>query len=390
MAKKKNVDAETDELFSELFASGGESLEDKGKVKYFIDTGSLALNYMSSGKFIGGGFPGSKITEIYGPPGTSKTLVGMGCLAGCQRMGGISILLDCERASNPDFAHKAGHVDTQKLVVYEPDTIEEVERKIFAVVKKIREKRSAEVPICLLWDSIAVSPTDREWREIDLPEEFTDAQYKSIVGGNEQPGERAKRAGALLRKVNPFLSNNNATLLVINQVRDKIGVLFGSPETVAGGGKSLEFYISTRFRTSKKKVIESKSGLPLGVNVAFENKKSRSSTPYLSSTGIQLFFSAGINPLGGLLSVLLAAERIENKGPGNYQVKEPWSGGREYTFRSSKERNDVPVDLLLSCPKIIDASSKEEVVEYLKTFQEAINLASGESIIEKDVKEEDQ
>lgn len=394
MAKKKatkQTDSVKDDFFSKIAKStGGNTLDVAGIVPYFINTGNLALNFICSGKFIGGGIPGGRITEVYGPPQTSKSLLGFCCLAACQRMGGIAILLDCERAANAQFAESAGHVKTSELITFEPVSIEQVEAKIIAATKAIREHYGTEKPILFVWDSIGVTPTEREWGEIDLPENPTKAQIKA-AGGSERPGERAKASGDLLRKINPFMNENNATLFVINQTRNKIGVLYGSPETTAGGGEALKFYASTRLRTSIQKVIETKNGLPLGVNLSFQNKKSRSCIPGVKTNGVQLFFAEGINPVGGVMSLFLATGRVvKTTGQGKYKVAEPWADGKDITFTTAiSTRNDIPLEVLYSAPKLIDAESEEEVREFLNTFEGALKIAFDESIVEKSAAEED-
>ena len=382
MAKKKTND---DEFFSKMAKNtGGMTLDIAGKVPYFIDTGSLSLNFQCSGKFAKGGIPGGRITEVYGPPATSKSLLGYCCLGNCQRMGGVSVLLDCERAGSADFAKNAGHVDPSRLITYEPISIQQVEKKIIAATKEIRAYYGLDVPILFVWDSIGVTPTDREWNETELPENPTQAQLKAI--GLERPGERARASGDLLRKTNPFLNEQNASLFVINQIRQKIGVMFGSPETTAGGGQALEFYASCRLRTSAMKKIENELGLPVGVNLRFENKKSRSATPGIKTEGVQLFFHHGINPLGGLLSILLATERIKVSGKGTYKVSEPYADGRDITFKASSVRNDVPVAPLLAAPKLIDLETEQEVLDYLAPYASAMEFAANGGIVEKVIK----
>lgn len=382
MAKKKTVEDDWEDIFSSIAANtGGQVFKNTAKVKYFIDTGNLALNYASSGQFITGGIPGGKITEIYGPPATSKSLLGYAMLAGVQRMGGFAIYLDCEMAGNADFAQSAGHVDVARLLSYELYSIEQVEAKMLTVIKFIRAKYP-DKPILFVWDSIGASPTEREWSENELPENFTKEQFKKIVGSQERPGERARAAGDLLRKLNPFLKMNDVTLMVINQVRQKIGVLYGDPES-RSGGKALEYFGSCRFRTSAHKMIEDKKlKVPVGVNLKFVNKKNRSRAPGMKLEDVRLFFNEGIDPLGGLLYALLVAERIEG-GKGNYRVKEPWAEGKEVKFKASVTRNDVPMEVLLECPSLIDAESKEQVEKYLSIFMGAINLSRGSAIEEK-------
>ena len=390
MAKKKK---EVELSFEQQLAAhtGSQVLEDVGKCRYFTDSGNLALNYCTSGKFIGGGFPAGKITEVYGPPASSKSLLGYTVAGAVQRLGGYSIILDCERAINPDFAMTAGHCDPSKIVVANPFFIEECESKIFNVIRYIREHKGDDVPIFFVWDSIGVAPCKREWSETELPETYTQAEFKRIVGSNQQPGERARRAGEMLRKVTPFLDEYNATMFVINQTREKIGVLFGSPETTAGGGNALPFYASTRIRTSAAKAIkDSKKNIPIGVSLKFTNKKNRSFTPFLSCENIPLYFNQGIDPLGGLLEALVNAGRVEKVSNGNYKVLSEWAGGEEYTFKASATRGTVDAEVLRACPAMVDAKDADEVTTYLEPFMAAIDLQNNPDLSEEDMMDEAQ
>lgn len=376
-----------------IFASlaqktGGLTLDISGDIPYYVDTGNLSLNYLCSGKFIGGGYPGGRIIEVFGPPATSKSLLGFAGLASCQLMDGIAVLLDCERASNALFAERAGGVNPKELITYEPISIEQVEKKIIAATKAIREVFGKEKPILFVWDSIGVTPTEREWKEVELPENPTAADIKR-AGGNERPGERARASGDLLRKINPFIDDNNVTLFVINQVRSTVGNMYGPSEVGAGGGKALEFYASCRLRTSLGKVIESKSGRPLGVNLKFKNKKNRGFDPGLGVDNVQLFFRGGINPIGGLLDCLLLDERIKLNGRGKYVVQEPWADGQEISWTTKATEKAVPMEILLKAPKLIDGDSTEHVQKYFVRYEKALELALGGAIVEKEVQEGD-
>ena len=236
-----------------------------------MDTGNLAFNYVCSGKFITGGIPGGKIVEIYGPSSSGKSLVANNVLHGCQMMGGWAAILDCENATNKDFMERASHIDSKKLFRYEPRTLEESFLKIHNVCKAIREietkNKIERKPIVFVYDSLSSSPCNREIKETELPEDYKPADWKKIVGRQEQPGERAKVISNELRKLNAVLSDYDATVLFINQTRMQIGVMYGNPET-RPGGKSLEFYATCILRTQQKKKIEnSKLETFAGVNM---------------------------------------------------------------------------------------------------------------------------
>lgn len=377
MAKsKKNNDAEI--LANILSETGGETLRNAGQVPYYVDTGNLAINYSCSGKFINGGFPGGRIIEAYGPEASGKSFLGYCFMHSIQQMNGVAILLDCERSSGAEFAERCGHVDPDSLVVYDPVTLEQVEKKITIVVNKIRQV-FPDKPIGIVWDSIGVNPTDREWNETELPENPTQQQI-AAAGGNERPGERAKAANKVLRSLNPFLNNNNATLYVINQVRKKIGVIYGNDETTSGGGEALKFYASLRLRCGAPKSFQDKNTkLPLGVNMSVTNKKNRHFTPGVKIENVPLFFNTGINPLGGLMDALLMSERIEASSKGRYTIKPEWCGTEENTFQQAKSSPMNP-EILYKNPKLIDADNEEEVRNYLKEWSDAISLTNSEGV----------
>lgn len=378
MAKKKENSEEA--LFAQIAAdTGGDVLGQLDSVKYFIDTGNLAVNYVCSGKFIHGGVPAQKIIEMYGPSSSGKSLIASNLLYGCQKIGGWPIILDCENATNGDFMAKTSHLNLDKVLRYTPFTLEQAFLKIHNVVKKIRSVKK-DAPIVIIYDSISVSPCEREFREVELPENYNPTQWKKIVGNKEQPGERARVCGKELRKLQPMLERENVTLVVINQTREKIGG-YGNPEIPGGGGNALPFYASCRLRTATKKKIENKRlGTFAGVNMQVRNVKNRTFRPFVETEGIQMYFDTGINPLTGLLTTFIESERITGKG-GNYKVARDFlpDGRDEYNFKSSKERNDVPLQLLLDCPKIIDAVDTQEVMDYMAVFQLAIeNTSSGD------------
>lgn len=377
MAKSKKSE---DSIISDILqATGGQTLRDAGQVAYYVDTGNLAINFACSGKFSKGGFPGGRIIEAFGPEASGKSFLGYCFLGAIQKMGGIAVLLDCERSSGSEFAERCGHVDPDKLIVYSPVTLQQVERQIISVVRAVRAK-FPDKPVGIVWDSIGVNPTEREFSEVELPDNPTKAQLDAV--GQERPGERAKFANKILRSLNPFLNDNNATLYVINQVRKKIGVIYGNDETTSGGGEALKFYASLRFRTGAPKAFQDKdTKLSLGVNMTIANKKNRHFTPGIKVENVPLFFESGINPLGGLLDALLMAKKVEPaKGAGKYTVLSPWNGGdEEATFQQSKS-SPFDAEILMKYPGLVDCADADEVKQYLKEWSEAIALTSSDSV----------
>ena len=389
MVKKKK----SEDMFSAVAAeTGGDVIGDLNPIRFFIDTGNLAFNYTCSGRFVGGGIPSGRVTELFGPASSGKSLFASNILHGCQLMGGTAILLDCENAANNEFMERVSGIDLKKLLRYTPETLEKVFRTVHAVTKRIRkweaENGKERMPITIVYDSITVSPCERELRENDLPLDYKEADWKKTVGGKAQPGERAKICSAEFRKLTPILEQQDVTFVVLNQIREKIGVMFGSPETTGGGGRALEFYASLRCRlTAKKKIEDTKLDMFAGVNLSVKNVKNRTFRPFVISEDIKLYFDNGIDPLSGVLSCLRQDRRIILSGSGNYTVTEDYlpEDKTEYKFRASKGNNTVNVDVLYDCPKLIDCETAEDVKTYLSEFSRGMAATASGDFEEKDL-----
>ena len=391
MVRKKTVVDVTDvaELRAKMCAeiakaTGGDILEDLDSVTYYIDTGNLAVNYSCSGKFVTGGIPGGRITEAFGPEASGKSLIGSNVIRGGQMIGAWVQLIDCENSSNADFMRKISHIDTAQVTRHAPSSLERAFRQIHTYVKECREKEKEKglprFPIVVVFDSLTVPPCERELRENNLPMDFSVADWKKIVGRQEQPGERAKIISAEMRKLQSAVVAEDITVYLINQTRDKIGVMYGSPETTPGGN-AVKFYASLRLRTSAKKKIEHKSLEKFsGINLQVRNVKNRMFRPYVTADDVRLFFEDGVDPLSGLLGCLMESERIVMKSPGNYLVAEkylPPAYPAEYKFKASKAENRLSAEVLLDCPKLVDAEDKEQVQKYLDNW--GSGLAASES-----------
>ena len=379
--KKKDTDVQANNSFSwdDLSESGMFSLlDDIEPISGYIDTGNLAMNYICSGKFIGGGIPQGRITEIFGNSATGKSLIGMNVMKATQTLDGVPILLDAEQAVSKDFAMIASKINPKRLIVTTSDTLEGCFNKIYSSIKNLRERVPIHIPIVILYDSIAASPSEREYAETKLDmENATKTQIKEAGAGLvDQPGERAKVCSKHFRNLPNFLKEHNATLVVINQVREKIGVMFGDNQTTAGGGRALEFYATLRLKLRAKSSPKDKKGNIMGVNIGVKNVKNRCFRPFVETENVHLFFEKGINPFSGLLSLLLNSDRVSSPSAGNFVVAPEWTeDGQEFKFKSSLDRNDVPVEVLLQCPKLVDATSPEEIMYYVSLCDTAINAS---------------
>lgn len=399
MARKKKIsesgsdDNEMDALFADLAKeTGGDVLEDLDDVKSFIDTGNLAINYSCSGKMINGGIPQGRIIEAYGPEASGKSLIGSNVLYGIQRSNGYAALLDCENASNGEFMSKISHLNLKRVIRYAPSSLERAFRQIHVTTKAIRDReiklKQERRPILFVFDSLTVPPCERELKENNLPLDHSVADWKRIVGRHEQPGERARVISAEMRKLQAMVVEQNVTVYIINQTRDKIGVMYGSPETTPGGN-AVKFYASLRLRTSTKKKIEhAKLDKFAGINMEVKNVKNRMFRPFVKAEDVKLYFEDGIDPLSGILTSLLEGERIVMKSGGNYEVADGFrseSYPTEYKFKASKAENRLPVQVILDNPKLVDAETSEEVQAYLDCWKGGLAATESGDYAEKSV-----
>src|SRR5664280_446863 len=183
-----------------------------------IPTGSIALDVA-----LGiGGLPRGRVVEIYGPESSGKTTVALHAVANAQKAGGIAAFIDAEHALDPDYAQKLG-VDTDALLVSQPDTGEQALEIADMLI------RSGAIDIIVI-DSVAAL----------VPRAEIEGEM-----GDSHVGLQARLMSQALRKLTGTISSTNTTMIFINQLREKIGVLFGSPETTTGG-KALKFYASVR------------------------------------------------------------------------------------------------------------------------------------------------
>src|SRR6185437_5920703 len=184
---------------------GGEVLDRMDSVRYWVDTGNLALNYACSGKFFGGGIPIGKIIEIWGNSSSCKTLFALNFIRGVQRMGGIAVFLDVENTLNKTFAEKAAHVDASNVIVIpveKADSLEKAFNQIHVVLREIGKAYGSERPVVIVYDSIAASASEREFAETTIDMFNTTKEAKKEAGaGADKPGEHAKIIGKELRKL---------------------------------------------------------------------------------------------------------------------------------------------------------------------------------------------
>jgi len=267
----------------------------------FVSTGSFALNKVISGDYTKG-IPVGMITQFHGEASTAKTVFATHILKEAQAKGYYTMLVDSENAYNPEFAKHLG-IDPKKLIYAAPETLEDCFQVIEDTITAIRET-DADTPIVVAYDSIAVSPSKAEY------------EAESYEGNNMQGAIRAKSTGACLRKINPLMRKHKVALVIINQIRNKVGVMYGSPDTMAAGGKSLEYYLGVNLKCISNKtsdLLRDEHKNVMGIQGKVRNTKNKCSVPFRECE-FELKWDEGLNPYSGVLKQLEADRLVQRNG----------------------------------------------------------------------------
>lgn len=236
-----------------------------------------------------GGFPRGRIVEIYGPESSGKTTLTLTAIAQAQKLGGLVAFIDVEHALDPNYARKLG-VNLDELLVSQPSSGEEALRICETLV------RSNAMAIIVL-DSVAALVTKSE-----LEGEIGDA----VVGA------QARLMSNALRKLTSFISKANTICLFTNQIREKIGVMFGNPETTPGG-KALKFYSSVRIDIRRIGAIKNSDGGVSGNRTKIKVVKNKVAPPFTEAE-FDIMYNEGISNTGSLLDLALEKGVVEKRG----------------------------------------------------------------------------
>lgn len=283
-----------------------------------IPTGSMRLD-MALGI---GGVPKGRIVEIYGPESSGKTTVALSVISQAQKLGGEAAFIDVEHALDPNYAKALG-VNTDDLLVSQPDSGEQALEIAEALI------RSGAIDVIVI-DSIAAMTTRAE-----------------IDGdmGDLHVGQLARLMSQAMRKLTGAISKSNCVAIFINQIREKIGVMYGNPETTPGG-RALKFYASVRIEVRKGEVIKS-NGEIIGASTRCKVVKNKVAPPFKEAT-FDMMYGQGISRTGEVLDMAVELDIIKK-------------GGSWFSYKDQKlgQGRDNVKELLKKNPELMEEIEKQ-------------------------------
>jgi recombination protein RecA len=280
-----------------------------------IPTGSIALDIA-----LGiGGLPRGRVIEIYGPESSGKTTVALHAVASAQQMGGIAAFIDAEHALDPDYAQALG-VDTDALLVSQPDTGEQALEIVDMLV------RSGALDIIVI-DSVAAL----------VPRAEIEGEM-----GDSHVGLQARLMSQALRKITGALSTTGTTAIFINQLREKIGVMFGSPETTTGG-KALKFYASVRLDVRRIETLKDGTDA-VGNRTRCKVVKNKVSPPFKQAE-FDIIYGQGISREGGLIDMGVEQGFVRKAGAWYTMDGDQLGQGKENARAFLKDNPDLADEL---------------------------------------------
>lgn len=288
----------------------------KGSIMRLGDAARMKVETISSGALtldlaLGGGLPKGRVIEIYGPESSGKTTLALHAIAEVQRSGGVAAFVDAEHALDPTYASVLG-VDIENLLVSQPDTGEMALEVVDQLV------RSAAVDIVVI-DSVAAL-TPRAEIEGDM--------------GDAPMGAQARLMSQALRKITGNIGKSGCTVIFLNQLRQKIGVVYGNPETTTGGN-ALKFYASVRLDIRRTQTLK-KGSEEYGIRAKVKVAKNKVAPPFRVAE-FDIVFGKGISTAGCLVDLAEEMGIITRKGAWYSFEKDNIGQGRENTLKYMDE-----------------------------------------------------
>ena len=249
-----------------------------------ISSGSLAIDYCLGV----GGFPRGRIIEIYGPESSGKTTLALHTIAECQKEGGKAVFIDAEHAIDPKYAKNLG-VDIDELILSQPDSGEQALEIAEILIN------SGAIDLIVIDSVAALVP------QAELDGEMSDNNI----------GLHARLMSKAMRKLAGALNANNCTLIFINQLREKVGIMFGNPE-VTTGGRALKFYSTIRLEVRKSEAIKDGSEI-IGNKVNVKVSKNKVAPPF-KACQVEIYYGEGISHVSEVINMGVELEIIDKSG----------------------------------------------------------------------------
>lgn len=285
-ARARNLDLAISQIQKDFGESAIMRLGSDNRVEVeVIPTGNLLIDRALGA----GGFPRGRIIEVYGPESSGKTTLTLTVIAQAQKLGGLAAFVDVEHALDPQYARRLG-VDLDNLLLSQPSSGEEALRIVETLV------RSNALDVIVL-DSVAALVTKQE-----LDGEIGDATV----------GAQARLMSAALRKLTAIISKARTVVIFTNQIREKVGIMFGNPETQPGG-RALKFYSSVRCDIRRTGSIKGADGTVVGNRTKLKIVKNKVAPPY-GEAEFDIMFNEGISAVGSLLDLALEHEILQKRG----------------------------------------------------------------------------
>ena len=316
-ARAKNLDLAIQQIQKDYGENAIIRMGDEHKVDIdVIPTGNLLID-----RALGvGGFPRGRIIEVYGPESSGKTTLTLTAIAQAQKRGGLAGFVDVEHALDPEYCKKLG-VNMDDLLVSQPSSGEEALRIVETLV------RSNALDIIVL-DSVAALITKQE----------LDGEI-----GDSTVGAQARLMSAAMRKLTALISKARTCVIFTNQIREKIGVMFGNPETTPGG-RALKFYSSVRCDIRRIGGIKSSDGTVTGNRTKLKVVKNKVAPPFKEAE-FDIMYAEGISAVGSLIDLALEHNIIQKRGSWFSYNGEQLAQGRDAAKEALKEDEKLYLQL---------------------------------------------